>query len=409
MKSKKAIVFIFITILVDVIGLGIIIPVFPSLIQELTGSDLSEASAYGGLLLISFALMQFVFSPILGELSDKYGRRPVLLIALFGLGVDYLIHAFAPTIWWLFVGRLLAGGMGASFTVANAYMADISAPEDKAKNFGMLGAAFGLGFIIGPSIGGVFGAMDVRLPFFIAAGLTLANFLFGYFVLPESLAPENRRSVILRKMIPGVSLAHLGRYKGLGLLVIAFFFAHIAGQSLPAVWTFFTMENYSWNEAEVGYSLSFIGVLIAVVQGGLTGRVVSRFGQHKTIIFGFILWTFGMLLFAFASTSLMIYLFMIPYCLGGVASPTLQGLISNQVSEKEQGNLQGALTSMVSITTIIGPAIATFLFYRFTGDNAIIYLPGAPFVSGGLLLGLSTILAFYALRNIIADSDPLAT
>ena len=409
MKSKKAIVFIFITILVDVIGLGIIIPVFPSLIQELTGSDLSEASAYGGLLLISFALMQFVFSPILGELSDKYGRRPVLLIALFGLGVDYLIHAFAPTIWWLFVGRLLAGGMGASFTVANAYMADISAPEDKAKNFGMLGAAFGLGFIIGPSIGGVFGAMDVRLPFFIAAGLTLANFLFGYFVLPESLAPENRRSVILRKMIPGVSLAHLGRYKGLGLLVIAFFFAHIAGQSLPAVWTFFTMENYSWNEAEVGYSLSFIGVLIAVVQGGLTGRVVSRFGQHKTIIFGFILWTFGMLLFAFASTSLMIYLFMIPYCLGGVASPTLQGLISNQVSEKEQGNLQGALTSMVSITTIIGPAIATFLFYRFTGDNAIIYLPGAPFVSGGLLLGLSTILAFYALRNIITDSDPLAT
>lgn len=407
MKSKKAIVFIFITILVDVIGLGIIIPVFPSLIQELTGSDLSEASAYGGLLLISFALMQFVFSPILGELSDKYGRRPVLLIALFGLGIDYLIHAFAPTIWWLFVGRLLAGGMGASFTVANAYMADISAPEDKAKNFGMLGAAFGLGFIIGPSIGGIFGAMDVRLPFFIAAGLTLANFLFGYFVLPESLAPENRRNVILRKMIPGVSLAHLARYKGLGLLVIAFFFAHIAGQSLPAVWTFFTMENYSWNEAEVGYSLSFIGVLIAVVQGGLTGRVVSKFGQHKTIIFGFILWTFGMLLFAFASTSLMIYLFMIPYCLGGVASPTLQGLISNQVSEKEQGNLQGALTSMVSITTIIGPAIATFLFYRFTGDNAIIYLPGAPFVSGGLLLGLSTILAFYALRKIITDSDPL--
>jgi DHA1 family tetracycline resistance protein-like MFS transporter len=407
MKSKKAIVFIFITILVDVIGLGIIIPVFPSLIQELTGSDLSEASAYGGLLLISFALMQFVFSPILGELSDKHGRRPVLLIALFGLGIDYLIHAFAPTIWWLFVGRLLAGGMGASFTVANAYMADISAPEDKAKNFGMLGAAFGLGFIIGPSIGGIFGAMDVRLPFFIAAGLTLANFLFGYFVLPESLAPENRRNVILRKMIPGVSLAHLARYKGLGLLVIAFFFAHIAGQSLPAVWTFFTMENYSWNEAEVGYSLSFIGVLIAVVQGGLTGRVVSKFGQHKTIIFGFILWTFGMLLFAFASTSLMIYLFMIPYCLGGVASPTLQGLISNQVSEKEQGNLQGALTSMVSITTIIGPAIATFLFYRFTGDNAIIYLPGAPFVSGGLLLGLSTILAFYALRKIITDSDPL--
>ena len=400
MKSKKAIIFIFITILVDVIGLGIIIPVFPSLIQELTGSGLSEASAYGGLLLISFASMQFIFSPILGELSDKYGRRPVLLIALFGLGIDYLIHAFAPTIWWLFIGRLLAGGMGASFTVANAYMADISTPEDKAKNFGMLGAAFGLGFIIGPSIGGIFGSIDVRLPFFIAAGLTLANFLFGYFILPESLPPENRRDIIPRKMIPGVSLAHLGKYKGLGLLVLAFFFAHIAGQSLPAVWTFFTMENYSWNEAEVGYSLTFIGVLVAIVQGGLTGVVVKKLGQYKTIIIGFTLWTVGMFLFSIAGTTLMIYIFMIPYCLGGVAGPTLQGLISNQVSEKEQGNLQGALTSMISITTIVGPAIATFLFYQFTGDHAITYFPGAPFAAGGILLAISSILAFFALKKL---------
>ena len=403
MKSNKAIVFIFITILVDVIGLGIIIPVFPSLIRDLTGSDLSEASAYGGILLISFALMQFVFSPILGELSDKYGRRPVLLIALFGLGVDYLIHAFAPTIWWLFIGRLLAGGMGASYTVANAYMADISAPEDKAKNFGLLGAAFGLGFIIGPAIGGIFGAIDVRLPFFIAAGLTFVNFLFGYFILPESLPPENRREVIPQKMIPGVSLDHVGKYKGLGLLVLAFFFANIAGQSLPAVWTFFTMENYSWNEAEVGYSLSFIGLLVAAVHGGLTGTIVKKIGENKTIIFGFILWTIGMTLFAFAGTSLMIYLFMIPYCLGGVASPTLQGLMSNQVSEKEQGNLQGALTSMVSITTIIGPAIATFLFYQFTGENALTYLPGAPFLAGGILLAFSTVLAFFALRRLSAS------
>ncbi|MEE9371987.1 MAG: TCR/Tet family MFS transporter [Saprospiraceae bacterium] len=400
MKSNKAILFIFITILIDVIGLGIIIPVFPSLIQELTGADLSAASAYGGMLLISFALMQFIFSPILGELSDKYGRRPVLLIALFGLSIDYLIHAFAPTIWWLFVGRLLAGAMGASYTVANAYMADISAPGDKAKNFGMLGAAFGLGFIIGPAIGGIFGAIDVRLPFFIAAGISMLNFLFGYFILPESLPPENRRNVILKKMIPGVSLAHLANYKGLMLLVIALFFANIAGQSLPAIWTFFTMEMYEWNEAEVGYSLSFIGILVAVVQGGLTGVFVKKFGEKVTILIGFTLWTIGMGLFAMASSSFLIYMFMIPYCLGGVAGPTLQGLISNKVSEKEQGNLQGALTSMVSITTIIGPAIATFLFYKFTGDHAISYFPGAPFVAGSILLAISAVLAYFALRKI---------
>lgn len=386
--------------MIDVIGLGIIIPVFPSLIQELTGADLSAASAYGGMLLISFALMQFIFSPILGELSDKYGRRPVLLIALFGLSIDYLIHAFAPTIWWLFVGRLLAGAMGASYTVANAYMADISAPGDKAKNFGMLGAAFGLGFIIGPAIGGIFGAIDVRLPFFIAAGISMLNFLFGYFILPESLPPENRRNVILKKMIPGVSLAHLANYKGLMLLVIALFFANIAGQSLPAIWTFFTMEMYEWNEAEVGYSLSFIGILVAVVQGGLTGVFVKKFGEKVTILIGFTLWTIGMGLFAMASSSFLIYMFMIPYCLGGVAGPTLQGLISNKVSEKEQGNLQGALTSMVSITTIIGPAIATFLFYKFTGDHAISYFPGAPFVAGSILLAISAVLAYFALRKI---------
>lgn len=397
---NKARIFIFITILVDVIGLGIIIPVMPSLIVSLTGSDLSEASAYGGVLLISFALMQFLFSPILGELSDKYGRRPILLLALFGLGIDYLIHAFAPTISWLIFGRILAGIMGASFTVANAYMADISAPEDKAKNFGMLGAAFGFGFIIGPSIGGIFGAIDIRLPFFIAAGFSMANFIFGYFILPESLPEEHRREINYRKMIPGLSLVHLGRFKGIGPMVMAFFLANIAGQALPAIWTFFTMEVFTWNEAQVGYSLSFVGLLVAIVQGGLVSIVVKKFGSSKTIVFGFILWTFGMSLFAFAPSSLLFCLCLIPYALGGVAGPTLQGLLSNSVSKKEQGNLQGALTSMLSLTTIIGPALATFLFYRFTGENAIIYFPGAPYLAAGFLLAMSTMLVIYSLRKM---------
>jgi len=370
------------------------------LIKDLTGLGLSEASAYGGGLLIAFAGMQFLFSPVLGELSDKYGRRPILLISLFGLTIDYLIHAFAPTILWLFVGRILAGIAGASFTVANAYMADISSAEDKAKNFGLLGAAFGLGFIIGPGIGGVFGAIDVRLPFFIAAGLTFANFLFGYFVVPESLAKENRREIIPRKMIPGVSLVHIGKYAGLAGLILALFLANIAGQALPATWTFFTMEMYEWNEAEVGFSLMFVGLLVSIVQGGLIGIAVKKFGQKRVIIFGFLLWTIGMLLFAVAYQSWMIYAFLIPYALGGVAGPTLQGMLSNQVSDKEQGNLQGTLTSMISLTTIIGPGIAAFLFYRFTGDHALTYFPGAPYVAGALLLLISTIVVGVTLRNL---------
>ena len=401
MKSNRtAIAFIFVTVLVDVIGFGIIIPVLPSLITELTGKGLSEAAAYGGGLIIAFAIMQFIFSPVLGELSDKYGRRPVLLAALFVLSIDHIIHAFAPSIMWLFFARFLAGITGASHTVANAYMADISSPEDKAKNFGLLGAAFGLGFIIGPSIGGIFGAIDTRLPFYVAAGLSFTNFLFGFFLVPESLPVEKRRDMQIRNMIPGVSLLQLGKYAGLGGLILALFFANIAGQSLPSTWTFFTMEKYDWNEAEVGYSLSFIGLLVAIAQAGLVGVAVKKFGQKVVIIGGFMLWTIGMFLFGLAEKSWMIYAFLIPYALGGVAGPTLNGLLSNQVSDQEQGNLQGSLTSMISVTTIIGPAIATFLFYSFTGDKAVFYFPGAPYIAAALFLLLSTLIVIFALRKM---------
>lgn len=386
--------------MVDVIGIGIIIPVFPSLIESLTGDGLSQASAWGGGLMVSFALMQFLFSPILGELSDKYGRRPILLMSLFGLSIDYLLHAFAPTILWLFIGRVLAGICGASFTTASAYIADISSPEDKAKNFGLMGAAFGLGFIVGPAIGGIFGNLDVRLPFYLAAGLTFLNFLFGYFFVPESLPLEKRREPILKNTLPGVSLVKLSQFKGLGLLFLALFLANVAGQALPAIWSFFSMEVYSWNEAQVGWSLAFIGLLVAIAQGVLVGIVVKRFGERKVIIGGFILWSLGMLLFCLASKSWMIYAFMIPYALGGVAGPTLQGLISNHVPETEQGILQGAITSMMSITTIIGPAIATSLFYLFTSDRFGIYFPGAAYLASGILLVVSTICVVAGLRKV---------
>lgn len=248
MKSKKtALLFIFITILVDVIGIGIILPIIPDLIMELTGEGTAMAVIYGMWLTTAFAGMQFLFSPVLGEISDKYGRRPILLIALLGLSVDYLIHAWAPTITWLFVGRFLAGITGASFTVASAYIADISSSKEKAKNFGLIGAAFGLGFIIGPGIGGFFGEIDIRLPFYIAAGLTFANFIFGYFFVPESLTTENRRPINLAKMIPGVSLVSLRKYKGVLLLIMAFFLANLAGQALPSTWSYYGIERYDWS------------------------------------------------------------------------------------------------------------------------------------------------------------------
>lgn len=399
-SNKKALIFIFITILVDIIGIAIIIPVIPSLLKSLTGQDVAESAGYGGLLIITFAIMQFLFSPILGELSDKYGRRPILLISLFGLSIDYLFHAYAPTLGWLFVGRILAGITGASHTVATAYIADISTKENKAKNFGLIGAAFGLGFIIGPAIGGIFGEIDVRLPFFVAAGISFVNFLFGLFFVPESLAPENRRNVIFKKMIPGVSLISIGKYAGLGGLIFAFFLANIAGQSLPATWSFFTLEQYNWNEAEIGYSLSAVGFLVAIVQGGLIGWSVNKFGNKKVIIGGFILWSIGMFLFSVAVKEWMLYAFLIPYALGGVAGPTLQGLLSNQVSNKEQGNLQGALTSMVSITTIIGPMLASSLFYYFAQKDFDYYFPGAPYVAASIILVLSTIIVGSSLRKI---------
>jgi DHA1 family tetracycline resistance protein-like MFS transporter len=322
MQSRKAsLIFVFITVLVDIIGIGIIIPAIPKLIEKLTGQGLSDAAFWGGLLMTTYAVMQFLFAPILGELSDRFGRRPVLLIALFGLGLDYILHAYAPTITWLFIGRILSGIAGASHTVATAYIADISTNEEKAKNFGLIGAAFGLGFIIGPSIGGMTAKFGVEVPFLIAATLTLLNFVYGFFFIPESLPKEKRRPINFSKMIPGNSILKLASYS-FGGLVIALFLANIAGQALPSTWSFFTMKVYDWDESQVGISLSIVGVMVAIVQGGLIGFSVKRFGETKVIIGGFVLWTLGMTLFAFAFNQWLLYLFLIPYALGGVGPLT---------------------------------------------------------------------------------------
>lgn len=405
-------IFIFITILVDVIGFGVIIPVIPDLIKELGGEETTGPSAYGeaggigALLLIAFAGMQFLFAPVMGELSDRFGRRPILLLSLLGLGIDYILHALAPTLALLFVGRIIAGICGASFSVASAYIADISTPENKAQNFGMIGVAFGLGFIIGPVIGGIFGEyFGTRAPFYVAAGLALLNFLYGLFILPESLKPENRRPPETAKMVPGRSLKHLGKYKSLGGLIVAFFLAQIAGQALPATWNFFTIESFGWDKATIGYSLGAVGIMVAIVQGGLIGPSVKKFGQKKVIIGGFILWTIGMSLFSVAIEGWMLIVFLIPYALGGVGSPTVQGLISNNIPANEQGNLQGTLTSLVGLSSIVGPAMAGGLFYLFTvHKDDLFYFPGAPYAASGLLLLAATLVAIKALKGI--DTSP---
>ena len=406
MKSNNtALLFIFITILVDVIGIGIILPIIPDLIMELTGEGNHMAIIYGMWLTTAFAGMQFLFSPVLGEISDKYGRRPILLLALLGLSVDYMIHAWAPTIVWLFLGRFLAGITGASFTVASAYIADVSTKENKAKNFGLIGAAFGIGFIIGPGIGGFFGEIDIRLPFYIAAGLTFANFLFGWFFVPESLAMEKRRNINFSKMIPGVSLVALRNYKGLLLLIAAFFLANLAGQALPSTWSYYGIERYDWNPKQIGISLMVVGLLVAIVQGFLVGVLVKKFGKRRVVIFGFLLWTVGMFLFSFATEPWMLYAFLVPYALGGIAGPTVQGIISNQVPDNEQGILQGSITGLVSITAILGQLIFSPVFYYFVRPEGEIYFPGAPYTLAALFLLTAFALAFTAIRRMDVEPD----
>lgn len=400
LKNRKAAIgFIFITLLIDVIGFGLIIPVFPKLITQLIDGNLSAASRWGGLLTFVYALMQFLFAPVLGNLSDRYGRRPVLLFSLLGFGIDYLFLAFAPTIWWLFVGRVIAGITGASFTTASAYIADISTDEDRAKNFGMIGAAFGLGFIIGPLLGGLLGQYGTKVPFLTAAGLALLNTLYGYFVLPESLEKEHRRKFEWKRANPIGSLKQITRYPSIGGLIGSLVLVYIAAHAVQSTWVFINIEKFNWSEKLIGYSLALVGLLVALVQGGLIRYTNPILGDEKSVYIGLGLYSVGLFLFAFASQTWMMFVFLIPYCLGGICGPALQSIITAQVPRNEQGELQGALTSMISVTTIIGPLVMTFLFSFFTGPHARIQFAGAPFLLGAVLMLGSALIAFYTLRG----------
>ncbi|TDB59141.1 TCR/Tet family MFS transporter [Arundinibacter roseus] len=400
-KRPAALVFIFITLLLDITGIGIIIPILPKLISELIGGSLSDASRYGGWLLFTYAFVQFLCAPIIGGLSDQFGRRPVLLASLFGFGLDYLFLAYAPTIGWLFVGRIIAGIMGASFTTGAAYIADVSTPEKRAQNFGLLGAAFGLGFIIGPVLGGLLGQYGSRVPFLAAAALSLLNWLYGYFVLPESLKPENRRPFNWKRANPAGSLRHLRKFPVISGLIASLVLVYIASHAVQGVWSYYTMEKFSWNEAQVGYSLGAVGVLSALVQGGLIRLIIPKLGQEKSVYMGLLLYSIGFTLFAFASQGWMMYIFMVPYILGSIAGPAIQGLISTQVPANEQGELQGGLTSLQSVTSIIGPPLMAGLFAYFTQDSTSLYFPGAPLLMGAVLTLISTVLAYRSFKVVL--------
>jgi len=399
--KKAAIGFIFITLLIDVMGFGLIIPVMAQLISQLKGIPVNEASTYGAFLLSAFAITQFAFAPLVGNLSDKYGRRPVLLFSLMGFGIDYIILAMAPGYSWLFIGRVVAGITGASFTTASAYIADVSTDEmSRTKNFGVIGAAFGLGFILGPLLGGfVAHFWGLRAPFYTAAAFCLLNCLYGYFFLPESLSKENRRAFEWKRANPIGSLKFLSGHPEIGGLAICFFLIYLGSQSVQANWNFFTVYQFGWSELMISFSLGLVGVLVGAVQAGLSRVVNPKIGNENSIYIGLSLYTLGLVLFAFATQGWMMFVFLVPYCLGGICGPALQAVISGHVPRNQQGELQGALTSLMSLTTVIGPLVLNSTFSYFTSSKAPFHMPGIHFLIGAFCMLLSVIITHRVLTR----------
>ena len=404
-SKQAAIRFIFITLLIDIMGWGLIIPVMADLVVKLKGVSVNQASVYGAYLLFAFAGAQFLFSPVIGNLSDKFGRRPVLLSSLLGFAVDYVVMALAPTYAWLFAGRIIAGITGASFTTATAYIADVSTdPNTRAKNFGMIGAAFGLGFVLGPALGGLLARWGLRAPFYAAAILCLLNFLYGYFLLPESLDKAHRRPFEWKRANPIGSLMFFKKHPEIGSLAFCFFLIYLGGQAVQGNWNFFTSYRFGWSETMIGISLAVVGVLVGAVQAGLTRVVVPKLGNTKSTYIGLSLYALGLMLFAFATQGWMMFFILIPYCLGGICGPALQSIISGHVATNQQGELQGALTSLMSITAIIGPLLMNGSFAFFTSSRAPFIFPGIHFLIGAVCMLCSVFIAYKILSKRIYQS-----
>jgi DHA1 family tetracycline resistance protein-like MFS transporter len=394
-NRRASVFFVLITVFIDVLGMGLVFPILPRLVQSLLGDAVGGASFVYGLLLSVYAVMQFLCAPLLGALSDRFGRRPVILLALAGLALDYVLLSLAPDVWWLVAGRIIAGVCGATYTPAGAYIADVSPPEKRAANFGLVGVAFGLGFIVGPALGGLLGATDLRLPFMLCAGLTFLNLLFGLLVMPESLKPENRRPIDWAQANPLGAVRAVWRFDAVARLVPIYAVASLAQQGLQSVWVPYTTYRYGWSITDVGVSLAVVGLLFGISQGALVGPMVARFGEARTLVTSLVVAVLGMLLFGLATQGWMIYAVTALYCLGlGLLQPSIQGLMSRSVPANQQGLLQGAMTSLMTATAIVAPPTANGLFALSISPQAPLAVPGAPFLLGSVLCLVALGLAF---------------
>jgi len=422
--GRFALLFIFLTVMLNMIGLGVIMPVMPNLIMDVTGDDLSHAAKWGGYLTLVYALMQFMMMPVIGGLSDHFGRRPILLISMAAYSFDFLVMALAPVIGVILVARFLAGAFAATFSTANAYIADISPPEKRAANFGLVGAAFGLGFIIGPAIGGFLGEQfGPRAPFFFVAFLGAANFTLGYFVLPETLAPENRRPFDLKRANAFGSFKQFARYPIMLPIAGVLFLSQLAHWAYPSIWSYYALEKFDWTPGAVAASLSFVGLTAAIVQGGLTRIIIPKIGERASAILAMSVTMVAYVAFAFVTKGWMVYAVIAFSALGGLAQPALQGIMSRTMPTNAQGELQGAIAAVMSISMVISPWMMTQMFSAFIepgtpfklfnitifADGAPFYFPGAPFIFSSVLEIGALIMLFAAFRHITRPREEKAT
>lgn len=402
---RRALAVVILVVLLDTLGFGIIIPVLPELIGGMAGMPINEAARIGGWLITTYAIAQFLFAPVIGGLSDQFGRRPVLLVSTAGFALSYLLAGVAETLWLLFLGRALAGMTGASFSASYAYIADITPPHKRAERFGLIGVAFGVGFILGPALGGFLGAIDIRLPFFAAAAFGVLNLLFGLFFLPESLPRALRRPFDVRRANPVGSMMQLSRLSGaLKPLATALFFWSLALQSLHGIWSYITAYRYQWTPFQIGLSLALVGALAVVVNGLLVKRSVAHLGEWRTAAVGISFGAIGYTLHAFAAQPWLAYLAILAGALGGLTVPAIQAMMTMRAPADAQGELQGAITTLTSLTVMAGPPIFSTIFTSFSGANAIAYAPGAPFLLS-IALALGALVMLHQVRDQASPPD----
>ncbi len=395
MTRRLPLVFILLTVTIDAVGIGLIMPVMPDLIRDVLGGSLGQAALWGGILATSFAVMQFLFGPVLGNISDRFGRRPVLLASMFVMILDNLLMAVAGTVWLLFAGRIIGGIASATQSTASAALADMSRPEEKAANFGLVGAAFGIGFVVGPLIGGLLGALGPRAPFYTAAALATVNFTLGMLVLPETVTDRIRRPFEWRRANPFGAFRHIGRLPGLRPMLVTVFITAIAFFVYPAIWAYFGQERFGWDSTTIGISLAIFGLGVAVVQGWLIRPILRRIGERNAVILGLSIDVFAFGVLAFLENGTLALLMTPITALGSIAGPALQGLMSRSAHDDQQGELQGVVTSVNAVALIVAPLIMTQIFWFFTGDAAPVHLPGAPFLLSAVLT-LAAIAVFAA-------------